>query len=422
MPVVYVHGVATRDTSTSYEQSWDALRSLLRRYIAPVISDRPDRVAVEVAYWGHLAASMPLGGINRPRGPLLGMGAEDDAAVSAALMAEFADSLDAAGEPDLGSPAGLLAPSGPESRAGALPLDELEPDELSDLLVAAMPESAAGEGAAAAWAIAADDVARDSQTRQILQRCGTVDEQADQLMALVDQRYQGPTDPLTGMGAGDSWRSTWLSRVAESASRVAHAPGFVLSRALAEARGPLNDRVTTFIGDVFVYLAGRGEPGAPGPIPKAVLDVMRVAASRRLTADEPMVLLTHSMGGQIAYDLVTSFLPDEPDAATLRVDFWCATASQVGLFQELDLFVTHPPRASAAPAPSPAQLGYWWNVWDYNDFLSYTAAGVVSGVDDESYSSGLSVLSAHSGYLRRPSFYRRFADKLEAAHRLGYGR
>jgi hypothetical protein len=90
--------------------------------------------------------------------------------------------------------------------------------------------------------------------------------------------------------------------------------------------------------------------------------------------------------------------------------------------QEFDLFVSHPPRDRPAPTPSDEHLGYWWNVWDYNDFLSYRAAGMVEGVDDKSYSSGLSVVSAHSGYSRRPSFYRRFADKLHTADRLRYGR
>jgi hypothetical protein len=54
-------------------------------------------------------------------------------------------------------------------------------------------------------------------------------------------------------------------------------------------------------------------------------------------------------------------------------------------------------------------------VWDRNDFVSYTVDGIIDGVDDESYYSGMFLVGAHSGYLVRPSFYRRFAKKLEAA-------
>jgi hypothetical protein len=130
------------------------------------------------------------------------------------------------------------------------------------------------------------------------------------------------------------------------------------------------------------------------------------------------------MGGQIVYDSVTDFLPNGPDK-NLRVDYWCATASQVGLFEELKLF-----RASSSsylagtpvPFPDRRYLGGWWNVWDHNDFLSFTVKGIVSGVDDESFDSGKGLTSAHSGYLVRPSFYRRLADKLARARNGGWGR
>jgi hypothetical protein len=59
-------------------------------------------------------------------------------------------------------------------------------------------------------------------------------------------------------------------------------------------------------------------------------------------------------------------------------------------------------------------LGGWWNVWDHNDVLSYSVAGIVDQVDDESIDSGRSLLGAHGAYLERPSFYRRLAGKIEA--------
>lgn len=428
MPIVFVHGVATRADDRGYLEGWKAVEALLRQYIAPEISDRPDAVSIRIAYWGDLAAKMSLGGIARPKGPLLGMGVEEQVAVSPVLLAEYSDVL---GEvPAQRAAPGLgegLAPMGASPEDATANLSVFSADQLSDLLVASLPggaplpgsQSGGGDAAApgaAQWAIAADEVAHAADTREELASRTDLDAQLAFLFERVELAYSGEVDPLTGMGAGDGMPSRWRQRVSESVSRLGHVPGFVLSRAMAELRGPLNDAVTTFLGDVFVYLAGRGTPGAPGEIPRVVLNALRSAASDRLTPDEPMIVLTHSMGGQLVYDMVTSFLDAEPDAADLRVDFWCATASQVGLFRELGLFLAKVPPDTIAPAPSTERLGYWWNVWDYNDFLSYTAKSIVHGVDDEAYSSGLSVLTAHGGYLARPSFYRKFATKIRDAH------
>ncbi|HET8681523.1 MAG TPA: hypothetical protein VFM54_06575 [Micromonosporaceae bacterium] len=456
MPIVFVHGVATRTTDEGYASSWRATEAFLREYVAPVVAGEAHRVAIVPAYWGDVAARLSRGGISRPRGPLLGMGVHAGAgmgtagvpALQPAALVELADvelaaALPAAALPapmPLGPPAappgltaagpppGLTAagpPAGPPGAAsGDSPgtrLRDLDAEQLSDLVVATLPAHLADPADAARWAVAADAVARDPATAARLVACGTVDEETTELLRLVSQR-QGDGG-LAGMGAG-GWRTTWRTRLAEAVARATSAPGFAVSRALAEIRGPVNDLATGFIGDVFVYLAGRGDAGSPGPIPAIVLAGLREARRARLTDDEPMVVVTHSMGGQIMYDLVTAVLPGQPDGMELRVDFWCATASQVGLFEELRLFLRSDPNrtGAAAPFPSRDQLGYWWNVWDYNDFISYSVRGIVDGADDEAYSSGLSVLGAHSGYLRRPSFYRRLAEKLEAARRLHWGR
>ena len=130
------------------------------------------------------------------------------------------------------------------------------------------------------------------------------------------------------------------------------------------------------------------------------------------------MLITHSMGGQIAYDVVSSFLP--ATGSNIKVDFWCATASQVGFFEELNMFLASSADFSKATGKrtpiAQKNLGHWWNVWDRNDILSFTTKGIFEdGIDDESYWSGMSVAAAHGGYLERPSFYRRFAEKLTAA-------
>jgi hypothetical protein len=90
----------------------------------------------------------------------------------------------------------------------------------------------------------------------------------------------------------------------------------------------------------------------------AGLDTAAFAAESR---GEPLVVLTHSMGGQIFYDLVTHFLPRMPEHRGIRIDYWCAAASQVGLFEELGLFLESAPERGPGPAAHPPRehLGGW---------------------------------------------------------------
>jgi hypothetical protein len=180
----------------------------------------------------------------------------------------------------------------------------------------------------------------------------------------------------------------------------------------------LNEFISVFLGDVFVYLRSRGTAAQPGEIPRRLLDTLKLAHQNKCQrGGEPLVVLSHSMGGQIVYDAVTHFLPNDPTLHDLRIDFWCATASQVGFFEELKLFLSRDSAYKTGnPVPFPAaHLGVWWNVWDHNDFLSYTADSIMARIDDEPYDSGMSLLAAHGGYLKRPSFYRALAGKLHTA-------
>jgi dienelactone hydrolase len=65
-----------------------------------------------------------------------------------------------------------------------------------------------------------------------------------------------------------------------------------------------------FVGDVFKYLQNSGKVGDEGPIVKIVSDAFRNADEIRRKTKEPLVILGHSMGGNIAYDILTHFPPD----------------------------------------------------------------------------------------------------------------
>lgn len=182
-------------------------------------------------------------------------------------------------------------------------------------------------------------------------------------------------------------------------------------------RRPLEVILPTFLGDVMTYLSTRGTAEAPGPIPLRVLETLDVAQFAADSRGEPLVVLTHSMGGQILYDLLTHFIPRMPEHRGIRVDFWCATASQVGLFEELKLFLESDPALGAdsgglAPRPPAEHLGGWWNVWDHADLLSFRAAGIFEGVDDGPFFAAGSLATDHNRYLDSVPLHRELARRL----------
>jgi hypothetical protein len=284
-------------------------------------------------------------------------------------------------------------------RAPGMRLKDLPPDALADLLVSLARQ----QGRPAADLLAIDEWAQSADLRTRLAAAPTGAAEWDVL-----RQHRLATSGLVGMGAGDWW-DRLVDRASEATERFDSAPLAALSKFALEARGPLNEKITLFVGDVFAYLAERDQ--RPGAIRGRVLTALK-QARQQAPAGEPLVVVTHSMGGQIVFDLAESFLENEG----LRIDFWVATASQVGLFEEMKLFIGSDPAVEAprhAEAPNAKALGYWWNVWDPNDVISYTAAPVFgTAVDDESYEGGASLAQAHSTYLQRPSFYRALAAKL----------
>jgi hypothetical protein len=410
MPIVYIHGVAVRQETLQND-----LRQFLRRYVTPILSSDPDSVPIHYVYWGGSAAEFFWSGASRPRSPVLGMGA-NTAPATLEMVPALADHQAADGTASrTTTTGGLTSGQRVETAQRKTRLADLDPEQLSDLAAAVL----ASEGAPAEASIAADLVAHDPQTLRLL-AAAPVEREQEVFGDLVSSAYKRlGAETVVGQGA-PKWLQRLGDRVDEVVTRAEGTPGFVLSRTIVELRGPINDFVTTFLGDVFVYL--RQESGdAPGPITAKLMAELELAAEeQRARGGEPIVVLSHSMGGQIVYNAITYYLP-QPAYAGIRVDFWCAAASQVGLFEELKLFhcssktMGIDQTTREVPFPDRKHLGMWWNVWDYNDFLSYTARTIFNGLIDETYNGGASLLSAHGAYLKRPSFYRRFAERLRDA-------
>lgn len=416
MPIVFVHGVANR--KPEYDATFASLERYLRRYVAPAVSDDAEGVAIIDAYWGDLGASFAWDRVSRPPTPLLGMGAESlPDEVLLQTYAQLRDQLEPIPtvEDTAVATGGLI---GAGAGDASVRLGDLSPDELSDVAAAVILSTAGPQDDVVAALIAADELAHDPDFRTEL---AGLDGQAQHARFTEEVAERVAADAgLLGQGVG--WMDRLKDRFGEVFDRARRAPGWAASRALLEARRPLHNLTTVFLGDIFTYLdEARSQDGDAGPIAGHVLGRLREAQQASdQRGGEPLVVLSHSMGGQIVYDLVSSHLPGSTGAdGDIHITLWCAAASQVGLFEELKLFEASSDefsRARGNKVPFPgSNLTAWWNVWDSNDVLSFTAAEIFEGVDDEEYSSGLSVISAHSGYFVRPTFFRRLADKVAAA-------
>lgn len=366
MPIVFIHGVAVRrEGDPGWAQvhrvtrgvDWEELRAALREFVAPAVRpDDPAAVRLSEIYWGDLGASYGLGG----------------------------RSLSAWSPPQTPRPA-------PE---------RLSPDEIGEQLENELRRRTSTRD----WPTLLEtvwDVAHDENLRAISLTLPP-ERQWAFLSAAVEAR-------LPSVTLRERLEEPRLpARLVEGRRRG-------LRRTFSTVRRPLEDFVPLFLGDVLAYLGGRGTPGQPGPVMRRVIDGL-LEARAGAAAGEPLVVLTHSMGGQLLYDALTAFLPAEPRAAGLRVDFWCACGPQVGLFRELGQFVERGPLPTRALIDSP-HAGYFWNVWSYSDLLSFRAEGVIAGAHDVAFPFPASVRSDHLSYLHSPDFFRALGAKIRV--RLG---
>jgi hypothetical protein len=235
----------------------------------------------------------------------------------------------------------------------------------------------------------------------------------DQLLLDLETRDLAMA-PVTGdaQGQWEAFGSAALSDgLKEALARMTSLPGSALSSAvLTLGRKNTHLGAAQFLGDVFQYLHKRGEENAQGPIIKNVLGALRIAQDARTSLDSKLIVVGHSLGGVISYDILTYFDPN------IQVDVLVTVGSQVALFEEMALYRASRPEFVPDPATDriarPQNVKRWLNVIGLNDVFSFRAEGVFEGVKDFRYATGYGVMSAHSGYFRRSSFYERLGARL----------
>ncbi len=122
------------------------IEELLKRYVAPIISDTCKVLPV---YWGDYGAHFAWERESRPKSVLLGQGAGamDISKVERVTAVASINGAALPEAPPASAPSGALVPAGPStasaSRGASLRLKDLEPAALSDLLAAIVSTSCA---------------------------------------------------------------------------------------------------------------------------------------------------------------------------------------------------------------------------------------------------------------------------------------
>ncbi|MCO5337593.1 hypothetical protein [Delftia tsuruhatensis] len=382
MPIVFVHGVNNRD-GEAYRENEQARDAFLKEIVAPALGMTPDKLQVFNPYWGEHGVQFAWGMAVLPN--------------PAAEFEAFGTNFEAEAQ---GRVASLLADSHASGDIAEMARQDF-PAAIDLLYASAMAAAESEEdarGLAKSYELALAYAEANPQPAWLTNAEAT--NFADSLT------YVAHASDVERFGAGGI-----LDSLKEGVSRLINATSDATTAVAGRLlRKKLNATITRFAGDAFVYLRSRGTVDNPGPMVSTVLADLQKASAISKEEGEPLVVIAHSFGGEIMYDILTYFDPNT------TVDCLITVGSQVGLFEEMKLFEvsspTLPPNPPEGRVERPSSLKRWLNVFDTNDVLSYRLEPVITGVSDFHYDTGYSSFGAHGGYFMRPSFYKRIAKRL----------
>ncbi|MCK1564301.1 hypothetical protein IVB08_10055 [Bradyrhizobium sp. 173] len=209
------------------------------------------------------------------------------------------------------------------------------------------------------------------------------------------------TEGATGTYSIGSKIQDAISAVTDRVRNVASTLGF------DAIRDSLSPAVGLFLGDVFVYLK-------EGERRQAIRDEVGGALIKAHDATRagkgPLVVVGHSMGGVILVDMLMN-----PKAAGLPDDFsinaLITVGSQPGFFAALDLLSENVPPTTERCKP--ACVKNWLNVFDPIDPLAFRTDMIFKDANDLAFNSVTGITAAHTTYFQRPQFYARTRKRLQ---------
>lgn len=468
MPLLFIHGVNNRASDCDYFSDRGMRREMFDRLVVPEFRKQFPKFAVlEEIYWGDLGVkyhwglrSIPPTTVLRSLGPSVEMLGQDvpDNAELLALLEEYPPVRIAPTLPPgvevLGVESSLghlisAARQAPARLIQAIMAPAKDQADLRPQTPGGEPELTSERRAQceakgrdlALVLIAAEETAR---SEEVVNKLGAaLDDETilDTVEQEVSRRYealarQGMDDlPRPASPASEGAMTLGIRELLDAGNKrivncIASARDLTLQASRVTARGASlvalkakRDSLTLtagiFLGDVFEYLR-RGQGGADqlGTIAGRVAEGLREALRRAHASGEPLVVVAHSFGGVITYDLLTSpFTDSDPVLKDAKVDLWVTVGSQVGLFAEMRAFVGSPndrPNDQNPTLDKPARVGTWLNFYDAADVFSYLAEPVFGkqAVTDIEVHEEANLKNAHGAYFTEPSFYRRIVDWL----------
>jgi alpha-beta hydrolase superfamily lysophospholipase len=442
MPILFVHGVNTRNSDKDYYRSVAARKTMFEKLVVPALKNPGFTVADDV-YWGDLGVRFGWGLASIPSSDLQSLGGPVDGNLNADLLALLADAADEIPPTDLQA----LGTSDPPAVAAVkakrpgdlvramlapamLSYDPIRPNPAPGLDAAAQSKlKTEGEGLALlmiATERVAEKVNKNPELLAAAPGTSVLDKIAAAARAELNSMSPAPRETdVQGLGGIGDFVSKPLKWAGEQIGILTNAAKATVQRVkdtsargasllvLKGARDDLSRKGLRFLGDVFEYLH-RGR-AVPPSISERVTDAVKAAAATATERSEPFVLVTHSFGAMIVYDALASGRLNES-----TVDLWITAGAQTSLFAEMALFQASAPLASGAAAPKalgkPANVGRWLNFYDAADVLSYLHEPVfgTDAVTDISVRDGANLSNAHGHYFLAVSFYERIAQELRA--------
>lgn len=389
MPIVFVHGVNNRMEQPSYAARKARVDSCLKEILAPRLGLPSKELGTFFPYWGGFGAKFRYGQASLP--------SEGPEAEAFALKEDSALSDSA-----------LWIAAAQANHGGAVQFAQIASTHGLEVSI-----DLAWDTAAIAATTTADltEIARLYEASLAYAKQTPLPPWLAKAPTMGNEQFMSElvnavtvAANIQAMGLGNWWQA-----VKETVSRIADKPGDLAGTLLTKlGRRKAHMVASVFLGDIFVYLEERGTADAPGDIVNAIVKELDAAsAMAKASADKRLVVVAHSLGGVIMWDILTYFRPD------IKLDTLVTVGSQVGVFQELALY-RNKSGVTAAPAKvkQPDNVGTWLNVYDTNDVFSFATSRVFEGSSDFSFDTGYGVLSAHGGYFERPSFYKRLAVRL----------
>lgn len=451
MPLVFVHGVNTRDTDPDYFVTKEARRAQFRDLVGASLRNRfPQFDVLDDIYWGDLGVQFRWNLASIPDTKVLqSLGPEQGAFDNPALLEFIAQNGPAAGTAAaqgaglerLGSPAQSTVllqsfrTSSQTGRAGDIVRRVFAPEaERFDPVVPVQadrePDHSEGEAAGEQLAIlyrAAEQVARDVDAKPDLLAASQNDDDllstierlvfekyGDLLSAAVDAGERGAsTEPrVEHLGPtfdkAKQFAVNKLHQLVEGAKSVVTTVQDTSARAATLlAFDSLRDQVSRkglrFFGDVFVYL----HTGLAGEIIQRVSTGVLSAWKIAKQNNEPLVVVTHSFGSELLYEGLTGAVAGMNE---VEVRLWVSAGAQTSLFAEMALYASSDktlPSAARAVLGKPAQVKKWINFFDAADALSFLHKPVFGDVTDIEVREGANLKTAHGHYFLATSFYER---------------